>query len=204
MKGDEVKAYLYLLCESWLEDPRATLPNDDVDLALMAKLPMESWLKVKPRVMANFILTDNRWINEKLAGISSTQTKFRKWGEMGGNPSLIKIEPKEVNPSLSPTLKDSVNLASASASASSINKEYNSDFELFWRLYPRRVAKGNAYREWLKIKPTAELVSAILESLKLQIPTWKDVKYVKHPERWLKAECWKDEIKSGIRKDSCI
>lgn len=76
-----------------------------------------------------------------------------------------------------------------------IRKEYSHEFEMFWSLYPRRIAKANAYREWLKIKPSSELASTIIASLKLQIPNWPDPKYIKHPERWLKAACWEDEVK---------
>lgn len=117
MNGDEVKAYMYLLCESWLEEPRASLPIDDEELSLMAKLPMEKWLRVKPRVMANFNLIDNRWVNERLQGVSVKQAKFTEWGKMGGNPALLHIEPKEVNPDLNPPLNPSPNLSSSSSSS---------------------------------------------------------------------------------------
>jgi len=54
MTGDEVKAYIYLLCESWLNIPRATLPDNDIELSEMARLPMDKWLQVKTKVMRCF------------------------------------------------------------------------------------------------------------------------------------------------------
>lgn len=126
MTGDEVKAYLYLLCESWLECPRATLPNEDEDLAKMAQLSQEKWIKMKDKIMANFVLNnEGRLVNDKLFGVSETQYQFKKWGKMGGNPNIGKnqeSEPKRVNPMVNPRVKGGVNplvnLASASASAS--------------------------------------------------------------------------------------
>ena len=128
MNGEEVKAYIYLLCESWLEDPRATLPNNEEELARMAQVSTEKWHRVKPKVMANFKLLDDRWINEKLLGISENQSKFKNWGKLGGNPKLTKnkeFEPKKVNPIVNPIVNGSlnpiVNLATATSSATATN-----------------------------------------------------------------------------------
>lgn len=54
MTGDQVKAYLYLLCRSWAELPTATLPNDDVDLAFMARVSSETWERIKGPILAQF------------------------------------------------------------------------------------------------------------------------------------------------------
>lgn len=54
MTGDGVKAYVYLLAESWLQEPRATLPNDDNELASMARVTLEKWLTLKNEVLSCF------------------------------------------------------------------------------------------------------------------------------------------------------
>lgn len=194
MNGDEVKAYVYLLAESWLETPRATLPNDDNDLSLMAKLPMEKWMRVKPRVMANFILRDNRWINEKLAGVSDTQKKFQEWGKKGGNPNL---EPKQVNPTLNPTLKPLVNLATSTATASYTEPEYPDDFLEVWRVYPNKRGKNEGFKAWRKIKPSPELKAMIIKAIGIQRkwPQWvKDGgQFIPHFSRWMNQMMWQDE-----------
>ena len=43
MSGDSFKAYWLLLCESWLQIPRATLPNDEQEIALMARVDLGKW-----------------------------------------------------------------------------------------------------------------------------------------------------------------
>lgn len=93
MSGDAVKAYMYLLCESWLEEPRASLPNDDNELSFLAKLSLESWMVIKESVLSNFILIDGRWYNKKLKDISGSQEKFSTIGKMGGNPNFQKGKP---------------------------------------------------------------------------------------------------------------
>jgi uncharacterized protein YdaU (DUF1376 family) len=54
MSGDAVKAYAYLLCEAWLQVPRATLPNNDAELSSMARVSLDKWLTIKSDVLLNF------------------------------------------------------------------------------------------------------------------------------------------------------
>lgn len=67
MSGDQVKAYLYLLCRAWHEKPIATLPNDDLRLARMARVSPEQWEQLKPEILAQFKSDGNgRIYNERL------------------------------------------------------------------------------------------------------------------------------------------
>lgn len=119
MSGDETKAFIYLLCWSWLETPRATLPDDDGQLAAMSNLTEEGWQRVKGGVMRGFKLVDGRWQNERLHSVSGQQEKFAAWGKMGGNPNL------RLNPPVKPTHKGRSNLASSSSTASSSDTDSN-------------------------------------------------------------------------------
>lgn len=67
MSGDAVKAYIYLLCRAWHEAPIATLPNDDAQLAKMARLSLPEWETVRDEVLTQFKSNGNgRIFNEKL------------------------------------------------------------------------------------------------------------------------------------------
>lgn len=171
MTGDEVKAYMYLLCESWLETPRATLPDDDEELSKMAQLSPDKWQKVKPKVMANFALKDGRWINEKLHGVSENQSKFREWGKMGGNPNIIKSEPKQVNPMVNGGHIPLVNLATASSSAASAASEKEE----------RACAKPPPISDDLWERLKAENPGVDIEDEKRKMRTW----LIGHPRRKL-------------------
>lgn len=54
MSGDAVKAYIYLLAESWLQEPRASLPTDDKELASMARVDYGVWMRVKEEVLQHY------------------------------------------------------------------------------------------------------------------------------------------------------
>lgn len=45
---------MYLLCESWLSTPRATLPDDDEELALLCNLKKDDFLHIKSELISLF------------------------------------------------------------------------------------------------------------------------------------------------------
>jgi hypothetical protein len=69
---------------------------------------------------------------------------------------------------------------------------YPPDFERFWKAYPKKRAKRNAYREWVKLRPRPDLevILAAIERLK---KSGRELQFYKDPERWLKGACWEDE-----------
>lgn len=71
-------------------------------------------------------------------------------------------------------------------------------FEKFWEVYPRKVAKQNAYKWFLKHKPNEELLEKILTAIEKYKKTeqWqKDGgQFVPHPTTWLNGKRWEDEI----------
>ena len=64
-------------------------------------------------------------------------------------------------------------------------------FEAFWKAYPRRVAKGAAYKAWVaqNCEPIADqIVKAVKKS------SWADEKqYIPHASTWLNGWRWEDE-----------
>lgn len=67
MPGIAVKAYVYLLCEAWRQEPRATLPNIDSELCSMARCSDAEWLLIKPVVMERFFEGENNRLYAKFA-----------------------------------------------------------------------------------------------------------------------------------------
>lgn len=70
-------------------------------------------------------------------------------------------------------------------------------FENFWSAYPRKVAKPEALKAWIKHKPDAELAAAIvkgLETAKRSKDWLKDEgQFIPHPATWLNNRRWEDE-----------
>lgn len=69
-----------------------------------------------------------------------------------------------------------------------------SDFETFWKAYPRKVGKDAAEKAWIKKKPN---IDEVLNSLLWQMQTdqWKaeSGKFIPHPSTYLNQGRWKDE-----------
>lgn len=74
-----------------------------------------------------------------------------------------------------------------------------SGFDLFWRAYPKRVAKADARRAWLRLNPSEELIQRILKALEWQsrLEQWQrdDGQFIPYPASYLRGERWDDEPK---------
>jgi hypothetical protein len=73
---------------------------------------------------------------------------------------------------------------------------HTQDFDEFWKLYPRKVAKGDARKAW---EQTAAIRPPIDKLLKAVIcarasEQWRkdDGNFVPYPATWLRAERWDD------------
>ena len=74
-----------------------------------------------------------------------------------------------------------------------------SQFEEFWRLYPRKVDKGNALTRWESIchkppkqRPTwKDIKRAILKQKNSD--RWQDPKFIPYPTTWLNNNRWMDD-----------
>jgi uncharacterized protein YdaU (DUF1376 family) len=102
MSGSGVKAYIYLLCEAWLQIPRATLPNDDKELASMARLSIEAWIDVKVQVLECFKIGEckehlGRFFNELQLEISRKYENNQRFNNKNAKRTRIK---REVNATL--------------------------------------------------------------------------------------------------------
>jgi len=71
-------------------------------------------------------------------------------------------------------------------------------FDIFWRAYPRHVAKQNAVRAFAKLNPNDELLSIILKDIKTRKSTeaWKKDggQFIPHPATYLNGKRWEDDI----------
>ena len=70
-------------------------------------------------------------------------------------------------------------------------------FERFWSTYPKKRNKGDALKAWRALKPSEELVTAILaavERAKASVQWRKDEgQFIPYPATWLRARGFEDE-----------
>jgi hypothetical protein len=68
-------------------------------------------------------------------------------------------------------------------------------FDVFWSLYPRRVAKRAALKEWEKEVRAGTNPEDIIAGLRRQLPQMarKEPQFIPHARTWLHQGRWEDE-----------
>jgi len=76
-------------------------------------------------------------------------------------------------------------------------------FDEFWILYPRKVAKADARKAWLKLTEQQQLDAcmAILNHVEYWKAKQTEMDYIPYPASWIRAERWEDEIVIEPKKE---
>lgn len=78
-----------------------------------------------------------------------------------------------------------------------IDKEDICPFDDFWKAYPKKKAKEDARKAWLKLKPNEalgkEIIQAVMESAKTKDWLKENGKYIPYPATYLNGKRWEDE-----------
>lgn len=112
-------------------------------------------------------------------------------------PFLRVIEPLD-NPSERVKDKDKDKDKDSSIPSSDLKPTSIEEFEIFWKAYPKRQAKGAAKEEWLKHKPPLSQCLSTLAWQVRDIEWTKDGgKWIPWPQKWIKHSRWLDEKESG-------
>lgn len=95
MGGRGVNAYMFLLCEAWLQTPQGTLPNDEVLLIEMARVSTAEWSEIWPVMRHKFISDGNgRIYNEELVAEAKGKEMKRYAGRSGWSIKRRKQQAK--------------------------------------------------------------------------------------------------------------
>ena len=80
------------------------------------------------------------------------------------------------------------------------------EFEEFWKLYPKKVAKGDARKAWnqtSKIRPSiAELLKSVYAARASKSWLRDDGEFIPYPATWLRQERWSDELEVDLSQMS--
>jgi len=68
-------------------------------------------------------------------------------------------------------------------------------FNTFWTLYDKKRNKAKCITLWQKVSP--DNYNTIFEHVKRYVASTPEVAYRKDPERYIKYQCWNDEIITG-------
>lgn len=79
-------------------------------------------------------------------------------------------------------------------------------FEQFWKLYPKKVGKGDARKKFLKLKPNQKLFDQILSAVeaakKTEQWTKNNGQFVPNPATWLNQNRWEDDYSGSMATNS--
>jgi hypothetical protein len=123
------------------------------------------------------------------AGYLETQRTTDERGYNAGLAYFIKDPaiPKSENPTLdNPTLDNQTALEN-NLTKKTIKQEKptDTDFDTFWKLYPKRIGKADALKAWkqvLKIKTADEMIALTKAYSESKLP---DMTYIPYPASWL-------------------
>ena len=75
-------------------------------------------------------------------------------------------------------------------------------FKQFWKICPKKQAKGAAYREWIK-QSLEDKADEVIEGTKRHQFT-DDPMYIKLPANYLRDWCWLDEGVTNNNEDKAL
>ena len=139
-----------------------------------------------------FTKTEDGWSNKhcdlKIKAYKNQKKANKNNGKAGGRPKKQKITESVTDGLPFVTL-------TTNNKQETRNKDIKDDrFDIFWKQYPRKVAKPNAQKAWLKINPDDVVLKKMLDAINQQGLSSKEIQFVPHPASWLNAQRWEDEI----------
>lgn len=195
----------YRRCLDVYYTEESPLPKEPVRVArliAMTDYPQEVELVLKEF----FVLADDGWHNERadleIAAYHAKADTARMNGKRGGRPKKTALVSEQ-----NPAETGSVRLANPAETGSKPNQEPRTKkqepvdlglFDKFWKAYPRKVAKPEAMKAFVRIKPDDELMDKIMSALERAKGSrdWQkdDGQFIPYPSTWLNQARWEDEL----------
>jgi hypothetical protein len=75
----------------------------------------------------------------------------------------------------------------------------STNFDIFWKEYPRKEDKAKALRAFTKLNPNNGLLETMLSAIEATKKSgkWKDPQFIPLPTTWLNGKRWEDELPKG-------
>ncbi len=138
----------------------------------------------------------HRRCDAEIANYQSKSVVNRENGKLGGRPRKTQ---SVISGIANETPNESENNPNHKPITNKpITNNHIKTFDDFWKIYPKKVSKGQAEKSWAKLKPDSELFDLIVSAIAVQRKTDKWQKnggeFIPHPATWLNAKGWLDEV----------
>ncbi len=224
VSGEAFRAAVLLWCAAWHQLPAASLPDNDGALARLAGFGrhVDDWRAVREEALRGFTLcSDGRLYHSTLAEIAlgawndkkrkhartAAATEARQAGrkaalgeDLNQRDGQRNVE-RNVNVSSTKEKKEKKERKEGQEGHPARRHAWSADaFDLFWKLYPRKVKRQDARKAFDKIaRSDAVAFDVLMKGLRLYISTKPDYQDWAHPTSWLNGRRWEDEAPSGAR-----
>ena len=200
-------AYRQLLDTYYLnEEP---IPDDDEQVCrrLSARTDAERQA-VLDMLREFFQRTERGWVHgrcdSEIAEYHSRAELARANGKRGGRPKKTESVPEKNQVGTGEETGSKANhkpiTTNHKPSSSAVPLDVDR-FSEFWTAYPRKVAKPEALKAWIKIKPDDDTFAAIMAGLAAAKAsrdwTKDDGQFIPHPTTWLNQRRWEDQLETA-------
>lgn len=186
-------AYMLLLMNYWQRGK--ALDNTNERLSFVARLSMEEWTENKSVLEEFFTVEGSTWTHNRIElDLEKIREKSAK-ASFAGKRSVVArgLNERSTNAEQSLNHKEEDKEEDKDKNNKQKKRADSAAFDLFWNLYPRKVAKQAAFKAFLKALETTEL-EIILDGARKyandpnRVPT-----FTAHAATWLNAQRWLDE-----------
>lgn len=196
--GEEFKAALTLWGKSFYQIPAGSLPDNDRLLEHLSGA--KNWPDIKQMAMRGWIkCADGRLYHQTVAEKVAEAWQARLMRRERTNAARTA---RYKNKTTDTDLNKIESVTDTKGTEQNRTKEKNRkqkpehdeqerEFEQFWRVYPRKVGKGQARRAWTQAlqKAPKDVIIKALSEQKFD----PKVRFQPHPATWLNGERWLDE-----------
>jgi len=206
--------YREMLTQAWRRG--AQLPNDHEAIRRATGVTESEWGRCWPKIAKYWRVDGDVLVNDTQIEVYSEAKRRQEAashrGELGAQARAqvrAQVEPEHTHkshppspspsPSPSPDLKPEPIKVSTETHTAPKNGAAVVDerFERFWAAYPKRKARGQALKEWKKLRPSEAMTEVIIAAVLKQAawPEWRrsNGQYIPHPSSWLHQGRWDDE-----------
>lgn len=194
---EEDGAYMRLLRLCW-RTPGCSIPADPDWISRKMRIQASDFDRLVAPILAEFFaIKAGRYHSPRLTKeaqkASEQHEKRQRAGSKGGIANALKRNETDSSNAIAYQNQNQIQKYIKKRDTKVSPKE--SLFEEFWKLYPRKVGKGQAEKAW---RAAAKKVDGqvILEGLQIHMEdlTGKAKEYCPHPATWLNGERWADEL----------
>lgn len=202
-------ALLLLWSEAWQQTPCGSLPNDDELVALLIDMPLPTFAKHRAVLMRGWTPADDgrlyhetitarvlAMLEKRAKDAKRTAERRGRAAESGESPAEVAVVSR-VTPALPASEFDTKHQAPSTSSKKKTPSPSAPRFAIFWKAYPKKVAKDAARKAFEKREVDDSLLSTMLDAICAQSRSegWqKDGgQFIPHPSTWLNEGRWQDE-----------